>query len=195
MSKVIIFSEFYPKYHPKAGKGTLFPEKIIAGLSNKSEWLQWHIKEQLKDIPTSKVSMYYDNVIHDLTYYEENRKYHTIRRGNRWKVGDWFSPRVWSGKPYRSKQIQFAPDIQVKKVWKILVWWNNTICIWLEEQNTKEWTFINKSYEQHPSIPLIIRNDGLETKEDFFSWLTYGLTKTKPAFEGQIICWNDKIIY
>lgn len=33
------------------------------------------------------------------------------------KVGDKFSPRVWSGKPYRSKMITIAPDIEVKQIW------------------------------------------------------------------------------
>lgn len=191
MSKVIIFSEYYPKYHPRAGEPTFFVEKIWQGLSN----LGLNLSE-MEEFMSPALDMQSERFIQsDPDDWIKLVKYHTIRRGNRWKVGDWFSPRVWSGIPYRSKQIQFAPDIQVKKVWKILVWWNNTICIWLQDENTSEWTFINKSYEQHPSVPLIIRNDGIETKEDFFSWLTYGLTKTKPAFEGQIICWNDKIVY
>lgn len=194
MSKVIIFSEYYPKYHPKAGQPTYFPEKILAGL-DMTKWCQWCALQEGFIDKNSELNKKLCYLFNDQISYQGQPKVHTIRRGNRWKVGDWFSPRVWSGKPYRSKQIQFAPDIQVKKVWKILVWWNNTICIWLQDENTSEWTFINKSYEQHPSVPLIIHNDGIETKEDFFSWLTYGLTKTKPAFEGQIICWNDKIVY
>lgn len=46
-------------------------------------------------------------------------KEHTIRKGKRWKVGDKFSPRIWSGKPYKSKQIILAPDTEIKQVFDI----------------------------------------------------------------------------
>lgn len=40
-----------------------------------------------------------------------DQKHHTIRAGNRFKTGDYFSPRVWSGSPYNSKQLNMRPLI------------------------------------------------------------------------------------
>jgi hypothetical protein len=40
-------------------------------------------------------------------------KLHTIRGGERFKDGDWFSPRVWSGKPRHSPQILLCGDIKI----------------------------------------------------------------------------------
>lgn len=48
-------------------------------------------------------------------------KYHTIRAGNRFKKGDYFSPRIWTDKPYASKQYQFHPDILIV-LWLCVRW-------------------------------------------------------------------------
>ena len=115
MSKVITFSRVFPAYHPKKGQPTFFVEKI---------WQSFGINPLF---PSPSLSIHnthlpYD-IVHlvgdDLVYlHEYDPKHHTIRAGNRWKVGDKFSPRVWSGKPYNSKQIIIAPDIEIKKVWE-----------------------------------------------------------------------------
>jgi len=110
------------------------------------------------------------------------KKYHTIRAGNRWKVGDKFSPRVWSGKPYASKQIQFAPPIEIKKIWLISFDEHSVPAIdgvhLFDEYNSQNWDF-----------DLMAKNDGL-SPSDAISWF-------KPYKEtvGQIICWNEKIKY
>lgn len=110
MSKVLTFSRVYPSYHPKAGQPTYFVEKIVKSL-------HWDRPHPPVDIRADFDSDIYINV---------QPKHHTIRAGHRWKVGDWFRPVVWgndinpkSGRsgPYHSKQIIFAPDIQVKKTW------------------------------------------------------------------------------
>lgn len=111
----------------------------------------------------------------------ETCKNHTIRAGHRWKVGDKFSPRVWSGKPYRSPQVILAPDVEIKKIFDIRI---------------KGWhVFINnKLYSglwNASRAILLAKNDGLEI-EDFWSWFSQ---KGEPDFEGQIICWNEKITY
>lgn len=108
MSKVITFSRFFPAYHPKAGQPTYFVEKIWQSLGGPTHDHAMAFAERPGDY-TSSIAWGYRMV--------DGIKHHTIRAGHRWKEGDWFSPRVWSGKPYRSKMIQFAPDIQVKKVW------------------------------------------------------------------------------
>lgn len=99
-------------------------------------------------------------------------KYHTIRAGHHFKPGDKFSPRVWSGRPYNSQQIILAPDVEIKKTWNFEVrrgeyYLNGTKLFFMLER--------------------LAGNDGL-SKEDFYGWF-------KKPFDGQIICWNEKIEY
>lgn len=159
MSKVLTFSQVFPAYHPSKGEPTFFKEKIWAGLADITEGFK---------IPDHCVDWDWHE------YYNGIPKYHTIRAGNRWKVGDKFSPRVWSGKPYQSKQIIIAPDIEVKKVWEIF---SDGILWWVNHQ-----PFITDNQR------VLAENDGLDYG-DFLNWFKY-----KP-FSGQIICWNDRINY
>jgi hypothetical protein len=166
MSRVITFSRTFPSYHPKAGQPTYFVEKI------------WNSKRDgIGDLPddyTAFVLNYINNVDGTPNIFS-GQKFHTIRAGHRWKAGDWFSPRVWSGKPYNSKQIQFAPDIQIKKVWDVE--FDGDGCLWI---------FSDK--ERGPRVlHTVAKNDGL-TLEELISWFN------KP-FTGQIICWNEQINY
>ncbi len=201
MSKVIIFSEYYPKHHPKAGEKTFFPEKILAGLDI-GKCVLWTVTQEDLGIP---IRTYYDSLFDNIVFFRENIKHHTIRRGNRWKVGDWFSPRVWSGKQYRSKQIQFAPDIQVKKVWDIIICRGReyvSFKINTTENGNSHWIFLKDIYKNKT----LALNDGLDP-EDFVSWFKVVSNAKKSheffakldtphiIFSGQIICWNDKIIY
>jgi hypothetical protein len=100
MSRVITFSRYFPAHHPRCGESTYFVEKIWASLE--TSFLDQLADEDRIFNPRLSLDVFAP-------------KHHTIRAGHRFKAGDWFSPRVWSGKPYNSKQIQFAPDIQVKK--------------------------------------------------------------------------------
>jgi hypothetical protein len=189
MSKVITFSRYFPVYHPRKGEPTYFVEKL-----NKS-------------LPIFEYGIIFRELIHndipffDCDYYETcEPKYHTIRTGHRWKVGDKFSPRVWgddvnskngrSG-PYQSKQIVIAPDIEIKKVWKyevkiphkkIELWFLNNTLISESNGYKRQWFNVGLINE-------IAKNDGLELF-DFLEWFKH----PKP-FLGQIICWNDKIEY
>lgn len=162
MAKVITFSRFFPSYHPRKGEPTYFVEKIWSGLG-----ISWFtsLEDKLQNLNLNGFSTL-------------NPKYHTIRAGHRFKVGDWFSPRVWSGKPYRSKQIIIAPDIQVKKTW--------------------DFKFIHGSpFSEHDVMALvndlvspiceISKNDGLN-EDDFMDWFNND-------FDGQIICWKENINY
>lgn len=161
MSKVITFSRFFPSYHPRKGEPTYFVEKIIKA------------RIMLGETPCD-VNAPFEAAIYHLC----DPKYHTIRAGHRFKVGDWFSPRVWSGKPYHSKQIIIAPDIQVKKVWNFSI---NDYRFWINNNRS-----IGSTSSEMKKIAL---NDGL-VLDDFHNWFQY----PKP-FDGQIICWNDKIEY
>ncbi len=175
---VITFSRTFPAYHPKSGQPTGFIEKIYAGLADSSDG---------EFIIPNDANEFWD--FH--TYYNcTTPKHHTIRAGNRWKVGDKFSPRVWgtdinpkSGKsgPYQSKQIIIAPDITIAKIWDIKIeGWH----IWINKE------YFSVDYHNN-QVAKLAENDGLSVR-DFWDWFP-----CKPAeiFTGQIISWSDKIEY
>lgn len=155
--KVITFSRNFPAYHPRKGEPTYFVEKIWAGLADSTDRVQGSV----------------DMDFHQ--YYNGVPKWHTIRAGNRWKVGDWFSPRFWSGKPYASKQSLITEPLEIKKIWNFEFY---GMTIWLNDKvlNTLE-------------VSEIAKNDGL-SYVDFISWFKKSL-----PFKGQIISWSDKIKY
>lgn len=157
MSRVITFSTHFPKYHAKAGQPTFFVEAFYNSLSLENN--QQHYAMGI-----------------DITDNVGWAKNHTIRKGNRWKVGDKFSPRIWSGVPYNSKQIILCDDIEINRLWSLEVkddtyFYLNDIRIGLNEINH------------------IAENDGLR-REDLLDWFKHPL-----PFAGQIICWSDKINY
>lgn len=155
MSKVITFSRVFPSYHPKAGQPTYFVEAIALSLTGIGETL-------------------FDDY-HEMTV-KLNPKHHTIRAGHRWKVGDKFCPRVWSGKPYRSPQRTIGPDIEIKMIQDIEV--DGDGCIWI---------ISDKDSEDSSVLETLAKNDGL-TLPDLQAWFN------KP-FTGQIICWNENVEY
>jgi hypothetical protein len=168
MAKVITFSRVFPSYHPRAGEPTYFVEKIWTSLDIVTEGLHFSSLPEHEVLSAAR-GHYYEND-------ELNPKHHTIRAGHRWKEGDWFSPRVWSGKPYNSKQIQFAPDIQIKKIYSFSI---GLAACYIDQQRWVDKDFIAK----------VAGNDGLEYN-DFLKWFQY----PKP-FNGQIIIWNESINY
>ena len=175
MSKVITFSRTFPSYHPKAGQPTYFVEKFIRSFC---------VETDLDGTTDSEYFSYYCELAFDMNLIGLSTvlpKYHTIRAGSRFKVGDKFSPRVWgndvnpkSGRSgaYHSKQIIIAPDTEVKKVWDFQII-NGGLCV-------------NGECKQYEKIAI---NDGL-TGEDLLAWFKY----PKP-FKGQIICWNENVKY
>lgn len=162
--KVLTFSRQFPKGHPKEGQPTRFPEKIMAYLADKVP--NWTMKD--------------DFILYDWHEYYNctNHKHHTIRPGSRFKPGDIVSLRVWSDKPYRSKQIEFA-QVEVKKVWEIEI-----SAFW----------FINNSILEHEKVIELAKNDGLEY-DDFISWFNIHPKKNNEVFRGQIICWSNEVNY
>lgn len=176
MSKVITFSRTFPSYHPKAGQPTYFVEQIWNGFRNE----YFELTEEY--LPFIREYQKLKRVGEHLVF--GGCKHHTIRAGHRFKVGEWFKPAVWgddinpkSGRkgPYHSKQIQFAPEIQVKKVWDVEF-----------NEDGEFWIFSDK--ERGPKVlHTVAKNDGL-TKDDMMAWFN-------KAFTGQIICWNENINY
>ena len=99
MAKVITFSRTFPAYHPKVGQPTYFVEKFYNSLFSRNNLMDY---PKGLEINESILEM----------------KNHTIRAGERWKKGEYFSPRVWSGKPYNTPQIILAKDIHCGWSWK-----------------------------------------------------------------------------
>ena len=169
----ISFSRCFPAYHPRKGQRTGFIEKIWHGLDFGASFSD--IYELNSNKPAEAISLYND-LLDNIS--EENEgwiKHHTIRNGHRWKPGMKFKPVCWSGKPYASKVIQFAPEIEVVKTFDISV---------SVRGDHKE--FSTGSGIITP-IETLAKNDGLYVN-DFLSWFN------KP-FSGQIICWDKSIEY
>ncbi len=180
MSRVLTFSRIYPSHHNKSGKPTHFVEKVLntgdyLNMDNAYELALHRLNPQ---IPLADLSSFWTG-LKDNCF---DRKWHTIRAGNRWKVGDRFSPRVWSGRPYASKQIILADDLEVKKVWDIEIDQYRFIVDGklFYHQHVSRW---------HATIEELAQNDGLSVG-DLFSWF-----KIPCSFSGQIICWGDHIHY
>lgn len=178
MSRVLTFSRVFPSYHPRAGEPTQFVEKIWKGLS----------RIERRDGEYSiydKFPKYYPGLEQwkfpiewRSSWKDLQPKYHTIRAGHRWKAGDWFSPRVWSGKPYASKQIAIAPDIQIKKTWDFKITEDGLFNI---DGNLYAYSSSMEALDK------LANNDGLD-QGDFLNWFPR-------SFNGQILSWNDKIEY
>lgn len=116
--RVMTFSTKFPSYHPRKGKPTCFVEKIWLGLHQLD--IDFMDSDGWKN---DSVGRDYNDII----WISKNLpKWHTIRKGHRWKAGDWFQPVIWDNdinpksgrsRPYHSKQIKFAPPIEAKNVW------------------------------------------------------------------------------
>jgi hypothetical protein len=177
--KVLTFSRHFPKGHLKAGQSTWFVEKVW-----KSIWDSY----QGASNPLHPFWEVYDGAFPMKFDAKENihqhqPKHHTIRAGNRWKAGDMASLRVWSDKPYRSKQIEFA-QVEIKKVWQFGI----------SHGNYSIDTIQHGSFIPGVGLEKLANNDGLHV-DDFWSWFDIHPKKEEQVFAGQIICWNDKIEY
>lgn len=161
MSRVITFSTMFPSYHTKKGMPTHFVGKIQSSL------LLGIFSYQ--EIHGHRIPIYIGQTT--------PLKHHTIRRGKKWAAGDKFSPRIWSGKPYASKQITIAPDIEIKRVVDF-------------EMNLNGVYSLNGKYiEKDKTYAALAKNDGL-TEDDLFQWLMPNYEKPL-EFSGQILIWND----
>ena len=167
MSKVITFSLTFQKTHPRASESTYFVEKLFTSLCeiNTSDDLMWKLISNLIFVYSV------DTAILDSCW----PKNHTIRSDHRFKVGEFFSPRAWSGKPYKSKQIILAQDIEIKKIWNFKI-------------NRAGEFFVNDILHDI-TTSYLPENDGL-SQEDFLNWFP-----ANKEFDGQLICWNYEMEY
>lgn len=178
MSKVITFSRTFPKGHPRQGQSTFFVEKVLHGLRD----ININIGHYKKKVPL--------NFLQSLTLHTPppEKKFTTIRAGKRFKTGEKFSPRVWSNKPYNSKQITFFDDILIVKTWDFKIEVDEDyLCVLIDGHAFYE---KNKRFETQPeALETMAANDGLAL-QDFKDWFKWG-----QPFDGQIICWNQNINY
>lgn len=158
--KVLTVSRTFPAYHPRKGEPTYFVEKILGAIPVRN-WGQIP-KEIDRDFSTVRLSI---------------PKLHTIRSGSRWKAGEMASLRYWSGRPYNSKQVEFA-QVEIKKVWPIKI-----VGEFIFNQ------FDNVLFAAH--LDQLATNDGLSV-DDLRAWFKM---PRKETFIGQIICWSDKVNY
>lgn len=184
MSKVIIISRHFPAYHPQAGSPTFFVEKFYNAfyedaLNNR---FQMPFEDDLIELNREKHKVdifgFKDSLIRGRSD-KFAPKYHTIRKGKRWKAGDMFSPRVWSDVPYDSQQIILAPDQQLKQVWDFEIVMEDGLPI----------RYIDGMEISYGTVEKLSINDGL-TVDEMYHWF-----KQPSEFSGQILCWNDKISY
>lgn len=168
MSKVITFSRVFPTYHPKRGQPTYFVEKIWKSLWDQNKAHDIHLYQEPYDEHFHPMGKDSKNI------HQFNPKHHTIRAGHRWEVGEKFSPRVWAGKPYNSKQIVIAPDIEIVKIYDFKV----TPSLYYLDNNSYDINDLELLYK-------ISNNDGL-TLNELRAWFKFPCD-----FEGQIICWGE----
>lgn len=189
MGKVITFSRQFQKGHPKAGQPTYFVEQVLNALgiympTNSADFQSYLCGLNTKSIAEGKLS--YEDIIRfcsSLSLIEIRSKIHTIRSGNRWKAGEKASLRVWSGVPYDSPQIIFAPDVELKQVIPISI---------SKTAGNEILTVVGRSYasvgsseiEDGSIFPKLAKNDGLAL-QDFLDWFKY-----PQPFEGQILAWR-----
>jgi hypothetical protein len=183
MSKVRTFSREFPKGHIRQGEQTFFVEKIW-------KWYYDAHNGDLRDLLWYNEQ--YDNLfgvdaIKNVQKFEP--KGHTIRKGKHFKSGDFFSPRIWTGKPYASKQIEIAPDFELKKVFDFKIEIDKDyICVFIDDYPFYEEN--SRFVTQAESLQTLALNDGISV-DDFKSWFKWG----KIPFDGQILCWSDNVEY
>lgn len=183
--KVISFSRYFPAKHPKKGQETLFLQKILISLIDIG-----HISISKAAELGRQFNLTGMQTIDEIRKLDLTPKHHTIRAGNRWKEGDWFSPRFWTGSPYNrmrdgSKPVEFVPGgIQIAKVFTVEVCYEPHFQVQKPIEENK-WHLLSNG--------VVAENDGL-SYGDFEEWFKIH-PKKEETFVGQIICWNPDIKY
>jgi hypothetical protein len=98
------------------------------------------------------------------------------------------SLRVWSDKPYGSKQVEFA-QVEVKTVYVFEIYTIGGDLLW-RIPGAGGGAFELSS----PGLQIVANHDGLDVA-DFIEWFAIHPKKKNNCFEGQIICWNEHINY
>jgi len=163
MSKIILFAKKFPQYHPKKGEPTFFPEKLCTSLGSIPFF------QELRN----EIANFCKNDFHP--------KGCTIRSGTRFKKGDYFDPRMWSGLPYRSKTVKLSnKDVLILAT--IDVKMDESDLMIIQGRGCSRYSFL---YAMH-------KHDGFLNPSEMESWFIY--YPNFKGFEGQIIIWNEQTL-
>jgi hypothetical protein len=180
MSRVIPLSRHFLSGHPRKGQPTYFVEKFLSsiGQAYRRDWYKITLQELNPWMSQSQVIDFVES-LENIGF--EQQKYHTVRAGTRWKKGDLFSPRAWSGKPYATKQIILWHDLPVQGTWTFQAGkgFNSNVLV------------DGKSSSMH-FLRQLAWCDGLDL-DDFWDWII--APSVKKDFDGQVISWNKQINY
>lgn len=168
MTKVRTLSRTFMKGHPRAGEPTFFVEKFL--LSRMSMGIT--IKELKK----------YDSLVSPEAK-AKLPKHHTIRMGRHFKANDELTLAVWSGKPYRSKQVKLWTG-PIRSVNILIIVRHTYVKI------SKDVTDGLVDTITPLNIYKVANNDGLEY-HDFLEWFKLPVG----VYEAQILIWNPEINY
>ena len=123
-------------------------------------------------------------------------KIHSIRtdESNRWEEGKKIHCKQWSGRPYHSKNMQFAPEFDCVSTQEINFYWYKGSflrdgyeqkCVILLDGKTLTATFNHCQINfLSTEIEQLAFNDGFDSVKDFFKYFDKN-------FEGKIIHWTD----
>ena len=159
--KDIKFSTVFPSYHPRKGEPTHFVEKIWTAIdeSQRRVFTEAYFNDELDALSESYFSK------------DWAPKRTTIRAGHRWKKGDFFVPKIWTGIPYRSKPIAICEPLKVLDVEDFTISMNGIY--WLNDD------ILTLKELEH--IALV---DGFDEVDDFELWFN---VKKGQTFDGQRI--------
>ena len=120
-------SRYFPAHHSRRGQPTYFVQKMLNSIGvdySTSDftsvligWNKSKINKTISGDFLSDFKIPFYHLLNNSLIAISELKHHTIRAGNKVKVGDTITFYVWSGKPYCSPQIVVSPPIEVKKVW------------------------------------------------------------------------------
>ncbi len=159
--------------HPRAGQDTYFVEKFLNTMNVDYTNPDYLILLQELN-PLIEAKSFWESLESQVF----NHKHHTCRAGIHFKPGDMISIRVWSGLPYRSKQIRLLPDFAVPIVYDLKI---NNRSIFVDGVELCHIPKDGSSILGHWNLNKLAANDGLQM-DDFIKWF-----KFPKEFNGQII--------
>ena len=165
MAKVRTLSRFYMKGHPKAGEPTFFVEKFLNSMN--------------LPYPSEYFWTFVAGTGNEEIFNTELLKGHTIRMGRHFMPVDELTLAVWSGVPYRSKQIKlWTGDIRAVDIEIVVL--------------AKDYISFIEADKDTPPIDVfkLATNDGL-SPQDFIDWFKLPIG----IHEAQILIWNKDINY
>ncbi len=175
---VTTFSRFFPAGHPNAGKKTFFVEQILTSIYGPD--FDFHFDDYLRKLNPDVPEKLLDELRESLDPEQDGIKMHTIRKGDKCRACNKYSFRVWSGRPYMSRQIVIVPEVEIVRVANIHITGDRSI-----EIGGGFFGIMDEPYGSRKMLTELAKNDGL-APSDFTEWF-----KPNLPFTGQIRFWKD----